>query len=91
MATPQEIESMLVKLTQATQDAKTATAEAHAARRDLRDEMKRQRDAITDAIVAEVATQVGALADGVRADMENRVNVVIDGLAADWRRALGLV
>lgn len=84
-------EEILAKLLEATEEAKTATREAHEVHKNLRGDMKDQHRMIVDSIVEEVTRAVASLKAEAAEDMRDAMRAEIDRLAADWRTRLDLV
>jgi hypothetical protein len=85
-----ELEAQLVKIAEATRDAKVATSEAHSATKQLRvatREAKQKAPEIMEAAREEAAKLIAA---DVRKYMEARVDAMVDELARDLRKRLGL-
>lgn len=84
---PEEVIRELRDAVALAQKTKRELAEERAAALDV---LKKQRHVITDAIVAEVQTQVGELADAAREDLRARAGALVESIAADMRAKLGL-
>lgn len=90
MTTLRDTEAALLRLNEALAELRQTVSEAHAARKDLTNEVRKRRQEVADALADEVARQVGEATRAVLAEMREAAGAVISRLERDWRQKLGL-
>lgn len=88
--TPADIVALLERATVARDELRQTIRDAHAARKDLRQDVVASRERVATALEAEVTRQVHALTEIVLTELRDAASAAIDELVRDWRAKLGL-